>query len=227
MVDIEIISTSNSCTLQLLFKGSLRSLKEEEFPNQKVFSSAWLEQWWVLPLVPVQPTEIPFFFSPSQLSPSLRPKFMVFLTSWHSISHILVTGKPNSVFSISLYHCSTHLGRGFNFSVILRIKSVIHFFICYFRYLLLLCETLLLMVSRVSVWLYEKRVCLVRSDNSFWQMMHSLHRHFQENKMEKENQVLDLSALKDSQTRDAPKSRRILLLHNPIRDVADGSGFLS
>lgn len=45
--------------------------------------------------------------------------------------------------------------------------------------------------------------------------------------MEKENQVLDLSLLKDPQMRDPPKSRRILLLNYPIRGVADGSGFLS
>lgn len=82
---------------------------------------------------------------------------MIFLTSCHSISHILVMEKPNSAFCFSLYHCSAHLGRGFKFSVILRIKSVILFVICYFRYLFLLAKTPFLMVSRVFGWLWAWR----------------------------------------------------------------------
>lgn len=46
-------------------------------------------------------------------------------------------------------------------------------------------------------------------------------------KRKNENQVLDLSLLKDPQMRDPPKSRRMVLLNYSIRGVADGSGFLS
>lgn len=101
------------------------------------------------------------FFSPSQPSPALRLKFMIFLTSWHSISHILVMEKPNLAFSFSLHHCSTQLRRGFNFSVNTQNKiCVIHFIICYFRYLLLLSKTPFLMASRVFVcmWVWRQGV---------------------------------------------------------------------